>query len=333
MSDFIDEAFDSDTIAAQAKMEDKDTYVYVEGIDDVDFWCKLFDDAKIDISATSREEKNKSHKGKSALRKLLDNTNKNLIIAIDSDFDFLCPNNSESSRDFNGCKYVLQTQFYSKENIIFQPKSINLNIEKTTLNNEKISSDYKSYIELFSNIIYECFTNFLFLRNLRIKPITSKSFHSKIIPNTPIFDSSYNLKNDPFVCVTKNVKVINGMLTKEIEKIDNWEIELNSFKSHMINKGFSEKTAHCFINGHTLENSIINQYINGKIKALIRNLMVNVRAECATDQKLIEGRCKEISNLIQRKHDFYTRINDCSEKYNEDIVKLLKIKFEEIRQS
>ncbi len=331
MCDFLSEAFDSDTIAVQAKMEEKDTYVYVEGIDDVDFWYKLFDDDKVDVSATSREEKNKSHKGKSALRKLLDQANKNLIIAIDSDFDFLCPRNNEAAIEFNDCKYVIQTQFYSKENITFQPNSVNLNIGKTRLNNERITSDYKSYIEMFSKIIYECFTNFLFLRNLRIKPITSKYFHSKIIPNAPIFDSSYNLKNDPFINVTKNVIVMNSTLTQVIEKLDNWEAELNSFKVNMSAKGFSGKTAHCFINGHTLEDSIINQYVSGKIKALIRNLMVKVRTECVSDKTLIEGRCKEISNLIQRKHNFYTRIGDCHEKYNEDIAKKLKFKFTEIR--
>ena len=332
MSDFINEAFDSDTIAAQAKIEEKDTYVYVEGIDDVDFWHKLFDDAKIDVSATSRDEKNKSHKGKSALRKLLGQANKNLIIAIDSDFDYLCPNNSEASLEFNDCKYVIQTQFYSKENIVFQPESVDINIKKTSLNNETIDSDYKSYIEEFSKIIYESFINFLFLRDQRIKPITSKCYHSKIIPNNPIFDSLYNLKNNPFANITNNVKDMNKILTKEIQKINSWEEKLNSFKSRMTDKGLSEKTAHCYINGHTLEDSIINQYINGKIKTLVRNLMVKVKIECESDKTLIEGRRKEILNLIQKKHNFYTRIGDCNEKYNEDIVKALKFNLNEARQ-
>lgn len=332
MSDFLSEAFDPDTVAAQAKIEEKETYVYVEGIDDVDFWYDLFSDEKVDVSATSREEKNKSHKGKSALRKLLPQANKNLIIVIDSDFDFLCPDNSEASLEFNSCKYVIQTQFYSKENIIFQPKSVDKNLAKTRLNNECITSDYKSYIEAFSAIIYDCFAKFLFLRNLRVKPITSKDFHSKIIPKFPIFDNSYVLKNNPFDNLTKNIAAIDKVLTQEIVKLDDWDNKFELFKKNINTKGFSEKTAHCFINGHTLEDSIISHYINAKTKALVRNLMVKVRAECASETQLIEGRCKEISNLIQKNHNFFTRIGDCSEKYNQSIAQELKTKFLEIRK-
>ncbi|MFL0003624.1 hypothetical protein ACJEQI_15320 [Klebsiella variicola] len=332
MCDFLSEAFDSDTIAAQARMEEKDTYVYVEGMDDVDFWHKLFNDDRIDISATSREENNKSHKGKSALRKLLPQANKYLIIAIDSDFDFLCPQNSQAAIDFNACRHVIQTQFYSKENITFQPKSVDLNIEKTSLVNEKIASDYKTYIEKYSMIIYDTFVKFLFLRNLRIKPITSKYFHSQIIPNMPIFNDRYELKNDPFVNVRKKIRDMDILLTQEIHKIDNFESELTLFKSQLLDKGLSAENTYCFINGHIIEDSIINNYINGKIRSLKRKITDKIRSECGSDRALIENRCKEASNLLEKKHNFFTRINDCSEKYNNRIVEEIKTKFLEIRQ-
>lgn len=327
MCDFIDEAFDEDTIAVQAKMEGKKTYIYVEGLDDVDFWKELLQDDKIDISSTSREEKQKSHKGKNVLRELVKKSNKNLIIAIDSDFDFLCPNNSQSAIEFNSCKYVVQTYFYSKENISLQPNIIDLILEKTKLNNEKISSDFKSYIETYSKIIYKCFIMFLFLRNEKIKPLNSKKFHSTLTPKNPIFDTSFKMKNDPFHQVRINASKMEEYLDNEIKKIPNWNVKLNNFMTATEKKGLLANTSHCFINGHRLEDSIVTPYAEGKIRALKIKLTMKIKDECKSDKKQISNRKNEISNIISKKHSFHTRLRDCTEIYKHDIIKEIKNKF------
>lgn len=327
MSDFIDEAFDKDTIAVQAKMEEKKAYLYVEGLDDVDFWKELLQDDKIDISSTSREEKQKSHKGKNALRELVKKSNKKLIIAIDSDFDFLCPNNSQSAIEFNRCKYVIQTYFYSKENISLQPNIIDLILEKTKLNNEKISSDFKSYIEKYSQIIYQCFIRFLFLRNEKIKTLNSKKFHSALTPKNPIFDTSFDIRNDPFSQVKINASNIEKDLDNEIKKIPGWDVKLNDFIAVTEEKGLLVNTAHCFINGHRLEDSIVTPYTEGKIRALKIKLTMKIKEECKSDKKQISNRRNEISNIISKKHSFHTRLRDCNEIYKHDIIKEIKNNF------
>ena len=327
MCDFIDEAFDKDTIAVQAKMEEKKTYLYVEGMDDIDFWEKLLQDDKIDISSTSREEKQKSHKGKNTLRELAKKSNENLIIAIDSDFDFLCPNNSQSAMEFNNCKYVIQTYFYSKESISLQPNVIDLILGKTKLNNEKIISDFKSYIETYSEIIHKCFIKFLFLRNERIKPLNSKKFHSALTPKNPIFDTSFKIKNDPFSQVKINALKIEKDLDNEIKKIPDYDVKLNDFITTTEEKGLLSNTSHCFINGHRLEDSIVTPYIDGKIRALKVKLVKKIKNECKSDKKQISNRKNEISNIISKKHSFHTRLSDCTEIYKHDIIKEIKNDF------
>ena len=94
--------------------------VFVEGYDDVAFWRGIFDDyetdrLKFEISVPPRKD---LAKGKRVLLDMIPQSGPNLLLCMDSDFDYLFNGNTEQSRLVNESPYVFHTYAYATENAI-----------------------------------------------------------------------------------------------------------------------------------------------------------------------------------------------------------------------
>ncbi|MCX0433201.1 DUF4435 domain-containing protein [Aeromonas veronii] len=134
--------------------------VFVEGFEDIPIWNEILKKSlKVNVSAFG--ETNKAN-GKGSIISEIKNgkivLGKNLIAALDSDYDFLLNRNSDT---FN-LPTVLQTYAYSIENLIWHPNKIDSACQTASQDTVSFRNDglKKSLIE-WSRNIYPLFMEYL----------------------------------------------------------------------------------------------------------------------------------------------------------------------------
>jgi len=327
MGSFIEEMTDESRLDVECKAYKEKPTIYVEGLDDVVFWSELLKNNNIQIHCVSRSERTKGSRGKGALKKLTPFTSKYLILAKDSDIDYICPNHNNEAISFNECNHLLQTYFYSKESISLQPIVVDECLSKTKIDGIEIISNYKKYIESYSELIYDCLVKFLFLKNERKCPLNMKRFHSLIKPDNPILDGDFDLIDINAIKIESNIKNISPVLDSAICEIEGHKEKLKSFLADIKAKGLTSLSSYNYINGHNLENDVVSAFVSSCEKTLIEKLMNKTRDEFPEEGKLEEKhlsqmkeRENEIIKIITRCHSFKTRVADCEKKFTHSVV-------------
>ena len=114
--------------------------VFVEGYDDVAFWRSIFDDyeterLKFEISVPLRDD---LAKGKKVLLAMIDERDRDTILCMDSDFDYLFKNFNDQSRLVNNTPRLFHTYAYATENFLCHPPSLHKVCVKATKNDTLI---------------------------------------------------------------------------------------------------------------------------------------------------------------------------------------------------
>ena len=108
--------------------------VYVEGYEDVAFWRGIFDHfqnpyMRFEISVPNRAD---LPKGKKVLMGMIPRSSDELILCVDSDFDFLFADRTEQSREVNNARYMFHTYAYATENFLcYAPSLHNVCVKAT----------------------------------------------------------------------------------------------------------------------------------------------------------------------------------------------------------
>ena len=114
--------------------------VYVEGYEDVAFWRGIFDHfqnpyLRFEISVPNRAD---LPKGKKVLMGMIPRSSEELILCVDSDFDFLFADRTEQSREVNAARYMFHTYAYATENFLCYAPSLHNVCVKATKNDTRI---------------------------------------------------------------------------------------------------------------------------------------------------------------------------------------------------
>ncbi|HHZ5013351.1 TPA: DUF4435 domain-containing protein, partial [Salmonella enterica] len=309
MFDFEDFFLNEEYLEPYCAMIGKKGLVFVEGLKDIPFWEGMLDDGSV-LKYSVNYASHEGTRGKTVLMKFCHLANKFALFAMDSDFDYTCPNNSENARKINSNKYIIQTLVYSKESISLHHMVLSDCIKKIKIKNE-ITFPIKSYFESYSNKIYEALLRFLFLKESGVE-INDEEFHKKITPLIPVIDSDYNLKNDPFSLLKEKKELLESEYTDETLS-ENAFIE---FKNASMEKGLNNNTAAYFINGHFFERSVVMPLINELIKSLKKNELDKIKEECKKNPNSIESNRNEVFKYIDNELNFNRLIHDSKIKYN-----------------
>ena len=94
--------------------------VFVEGYEDVAFWRAIFDHfdnpfLRFEISVPNRED---LPKGKKVLMSMIPQSGEDLLLCVDSDFDYLFGDKTEQSEIINNAEYMFHTYTYATENYL-----------------------------------------------------------------------------------------------------------------------------------------------------------------------------------------------------------------------
>ena len=132
--------------------------VFVEGYEDVAFWRSIFDHfqndyLRFEISVPNRDD---LPKGKKVLLSMIPRSGEELLLCVDSDFDYLFEDRTETSREVNGAQFMFHTYTYATENYLCYAPSLHNVCVKATKNDSHIF-DFVQFMADYSRTIYPVF--------------------------------------------------------------------------------------------------------------------------------------------------------------------------------
>ena len=133
-------------------------HVYVEGYEDVAFWRGVFDHfqnpyLRFEISVPNRAD---LPKGKKVLMSMIPRSSEEMLLCVDSDFDYLFDQATEQSREVNGSTFMFHTYAYATENYLCYAPSLHNVCVKATKNDTRIF-DFVKFMHEYSCTIYPLF--------------------------------------------------------------------------------------------------------------------------------------------------------------------------------
>lgn len=93
---------------------------------------------------------------KRVLLDMIPQSGPNLLLCMDSDFDYLFNGNTEQSRLVNESPYVFHTYAYATENYLCHPPSLHRVCAKAT-KNDTLIFDFEAFLKEYSRIIHPLF--------------------------------------------------------------------------------------------------------------------------------------------------------------------------------
>ncbi|MFI3314372.1 MAG: DUF4435 domain-containing protein [Rikenellaceae bacterium] len=132
--------------------------VYVEGYEDIPFWREILSELEssklqFEVNVPSRDD---MAKGKRVLMSMAQNAGRNLILCMDSDFDYLFQGKTPQSQQILSNKFIVHTYAYSIENLLCYAPSLKRIVVRAS-KNDRYLLDINKLIESFSSVIYPLF--------------------------------------------------------------------------------------------------------------------------------------------------------------------------------
>ncbi|MEL0655816.1 DUF4435 domain-containing protein [Pseudoalteromonas issachenkonii] len=218
-------SIDSIDIEIETVFTDKrEILVYVESFEDIPFWLRAFKKAGIEGCKIVEISSDHTTNGKSSILSKIRaekvKLGKFLLIAVDSDYDYL----KDQNQDILSSEFCFQTYCYSIENYIYYPYDLT-----------EQCSIASNCIEFLSP--QDCFGE------------TLKDWSLSIAPEYLNF-----LRDDCLESIAKATNSLNNL--QEIESPD-IDIDID-IEPCYLDKGLTAENLYLFIRGHDLEEAMVN---------------------------------------------------------------------------
>ncbi len=228
--------------------------VYVEGYEDVAFWRGIFDHfqnpyLRFEISVPNRAD---LPKGKKVLMGMIPRSSEELILCVDSDFDFLFADRTEQSREVNAARYMFHTYAYATENYLCYAPSLHNVCVKATKNDTRIF-DFERFMADYSRTIYRLFLWYAYSAKLSDEHVfTLVDFKSAV--RIGYLDLENNGEKT-LAWLQKNVAKREEMLRRQATRkmID----PMLEFEQQLKSRGLTPENAYLFMHGHTLMDNVV----------------------------------------------------------------------------
>ncbi len=227
--------------------------VFVEGYEDVAFWRGIFDyftnpDCRFEISVPTRSD---LPKGKKILLGMVEESSEDLIMCVDSDFDYLFGGATEQSRRVNESEFMFHTYTYATENYLCYAPSLHNVCVKATKNDTRIFS-FESFLSGYSEAIYSAFLWYAFSAQMSSEHVfTLPDFKATVrIGYLDIADSGAAT----IEWVRRNV---NRRVAALQESYPQMAEQMAEFQSMIESRGVTPQTTYLYMHGHALMDSVV----------------------------------------------------------------------------
>lgn len=256
--------------ASSALQKRKCVMVYVEGYDDIPFWRAIFDEfetpeRRFEVSTPARSD---LAKGKKVVLQFASQAGKNLILCVDSDFDYLFGELLPQSKAVNHTPYLLQTYTYAIENYLCYPPSLHSVCVKATKNDTHIF-DFEEFMAEYSRIIYPVFVWYAYAaRVARPNILTLADFRNTVKINY------INIEDEGEATLVWLGKQVDKRLKFLRSKHQQWLPEVEKFDRYLREqRGVTPAETHLYMQGHTLLDNVVSTLV-GSVCNTLRKMAV-----------------------------------------------------------
>ena len=262
--------------------------VYVEGYEDVAFWRGIFDHfrnpyLRFEISVPNRED---LPKGKKVLLNTIPDSGPDLLLCVDSDFDYLFGGRTEQSAAVAAARYMFHTYAYATENYLCYAPSLHNVCVKATKNDTRIF-DFEAFLRAYSCTIYPLFVWYAYSAQLATEHVF------------PLADFKASVRLGYLEIADNGAKTLEW-LARNVEKRERLLRQRNpqmlapmqAFEEQLRERGLTPETTYLFMHGHTLMDNVVMVLLNAVCEKL-RQLSV---AKIASSKKEGVALRNEMSN-------------------------------------
>ncbi|MFW2150181.1 DUF4435 domain-containing protein [Acinetobacter gyllenbergii] len=259
--------------------------VYIEDDSDQVFWERFIDfhfPNKYNITASIKNHP--GERGKRSLEKLFyKDANEKALIAVDTDYDLLCPSmNPQYSSYLINNKFILHTFGFSRESALIDKKHLN-NFFKTLKHTIQHNIDIDSFLTKLSIQAFKglaIFSNELNTGNK--SELVSDNFHNCFnILNQKIVKDDLTLDEDLLELIEKNLGNYFSNLNYSETTLKDAEIYLSNF-------GINIENAYRFISGHTIYDLILKiheQLLNTLFNLEVKKIASDFKGKAISQRK------------------------------------------------
>lgn len=265
----------SDFFAAASRMKRADRImVYVEGYEDIAFWRSVLDEwetdgRKFEITTPVRGD---MAKGKKVVLSFAQQSGKNLLLCVDSDFDYLFADHNEQSRLVNNTKYLVQTYTYAIENLLCYPPSLDSIAVRATKNDSKIF-DFEHFMTTYSQTIYPLFLWYIYAaysNNPGVFPLSD--FKGSVRLNYLEIDNDGE----------GTIEWLDRQVRKRLSQLENKYPEhrdsVARIEQMLQQRGVTPQTTHYYMQGHCLMDNVVKIVLSTVCDALRKQWIDRINA-------------------------------------------------------
>lgn len=238
--------------------------VFVEGYEDVAFWRGVFDHftnpyLRFEISVPNRED---LPKGKKVLLGMIPRSSEELILCVDSDFDYLFDGSTLQSRTVHAARYMFHTYAYATENFLCYAPSLHNVCVKATKNDTRIF-DFERFLEAYSRTIYPVFLWYAYSAQLATENVfTLLEFKNTVrIGYLDIADNGAGT----IQWLARNVARKEQTLA---QKHPGMGKTIREFEARLQQQGLTPESTYLFMHGHTLMDNVVLVVLGGVCEKL-----------------------------------------------------------------
>ena len=238
--------------------------VFVEGYEDVAFWRGIFDHfanpyLRFEISVPTRKD---LPKGKKVLLSMADQASEEMLLCMDSDFDYLFDDEDEVSRQIVESPYMFHTYTYATENYLCYAPSLH-NVCVKAVKNDAHIFDFEQFMAEYSRTIYPIFLWYAYSASRKTENVL------------PLIDFKSAVRIGYLDIEQNGVNTI-AWLQRNVERrvasleADNPDMasEIPTFAERIRKKGVEPELAYLFMHGHTLMDNVVLPVLSGVCEKL-----------------------------------------------------------------
>ena len=238
--------------------------IFVEGYEDVAFWRGIFDHftnpyLRFEISVPTRKD---LPKGKKVLLSMAEQANEELLLCMDSDFDYLFDDEDEVSRQIVESPFMFHTYTYATENYLCYAPSLH-NVCVKAVKNDMHIFDFEKFMADYSSTIYPLFLWYAYSASRKTENVLPLvDFKSAV--RIGYLDIEENGANT-IAWLKRNVD--RKVETLEADNPD-MASEIPAFAERIRKKGVEPELTYLFMHGHTLMDNVVLTVLSGVCEKL-----------------------------------------------------------------
>ncbi len=233
-------------------------HVYVEGYEDVAFWRAIFDHfdndyLRFEISVPTRKD---LPKGKKVLMSMIPRSGDNLLLCVDSDFDYLFGDQTPQAKEICDAKFMFHTYTYATENYLCYAPSLHNVCVKATKNDSKIF-DFVEFMAEYSRRVYP-----LFLWYAYSAQIDSESVLPLIEFKNTVRLGYLEVENNGADTLAWLERQVNRKVQRLEERYPEMASHMDEFAERLRERGVEPENTYLFMHGHTLMDNVVMVMLN-----------------------------------------------------------------------